>query len=391
MAESSDAEGPGGTVYLSAIFERIYYYENDYLLQDKQEAEWNKEFQSSIRRKYPDAYDPSFGLGCGMRVSMEAVNRNIEEIIRRNQAENWRVVFMDWVPTWHQDDASEGEEEIFGPKAEEALNAWRGKHRIEDRGAIAKTLMLMVQTALVLQAFDPGPVDGVFGKRTLAAIAAWQTIQGFPEGAELAGLIAAILRAALVLEGYDPGPVEEMLGPSAIKAAQAWAPSYEQAARNQGSRDRLDRLSPPTSWRTVPHAMDCVSLVRSGGAGNYQFIRNNCDFKLDVHWCYTDRPDDNDFCAPGPAGLGYMDRVGHKATRRGVGPDYYGDSDGLRARETSPKRLELGAIRYIACGHRPLRNAQEYVTEWDAHNGRFRCLANAPEQDDGTPAEGTAE
>ena len=364
------------------------------------------EFLSSMRRKDPDASDASIGWGCTMWVSKEAdyylyyVNRNAEELFRHRedlfreyQAKNWRVVILDWVPsnTWHQDDASEGEEEIFGPKAEEALNAWRGKHRIEDRGAIAKTLMLMVQTALVLQAFDPGPVDGVFGKRTLAAIAAWQTIQGFPEGAELAGLIAAILRAALVLEGYDPGPVGEMLGPSAIEAAQAWAPSYEQAARNQGSRDRFDRLSPPTSWRTVPHAKDCVSLVRSGGAGNYQFIRNNCDFKLDVHWCYTDRPDDNDFCAPGPAGLGYMDRVGHKATRRGAGPDYYGDSDGLRARETSPKRLELGAIRYIACGHRPLRNAQEYVTEWDAHNGRFRCLANAPEQDDGTPAEGTAE
>ena len=392
MAKSSEAEGPGGTVYLSAIFEGIHY-ENDYLLKNQfnMESEWNKEFLSSIRRKYPDASDASFGWGCGMRVAMEHVSRNREQIIREYQAKNWRVVILDWVPTWHQDDASEGEEEIFGPKAEEALNAWRGKHRIEDRGAIAKTLMLMVQTALVLQAFDPGPVDGVFGKRTLAAIAAWQTIQGFPEGAELAGLIAAILRAALVLEGYDPGPVEEMLGPSAIETAQAWAPSYEQATRNQGSRDRLDRLSPPTSWRTVPHAMDCVSLVRSGGAGNYQFIRNNCDFKLDVHWCYTDRPDDNDFCAPGPAGLGYMDRVGHKATRRGAGPDYYGDSDGLRARETSPKRLELGAIRYIACGHRPLRNAQEYVTEWDAHNGRFRCLANAPEQDDGTPAEGTAE
>ena len=285
----------------------------------------------------------------------------------------------------------EGEEEIFGPKAEKALNAWRDKHRIEDRGAIAKTLMLMVQTALALHGFDPGAADGVLGKRTLAAIVAWQTMQGFPEGAELAGLIAAILRAALVLEGYDPGPVEEMLGSTAIKAVRAWAPSYEKAARNQGSRDRVDRLSPPTSWRTVPHAKDCVSVVRSGGAGNYQFIRNTCDFKIDVHWCYTDRPGDNDYCAPGRAGIGYMDRVGHKATRRGAGPDYYADSDGLRARETSPKRLRRGAIRYIACGHRPLRNAQQYVTEWDAHTAKFRCLAYAPEQDDRTPAEGTAE
>ena len=177
--------------------------------------------------------------------------------------------------------------------------------------------MLMIQTALMLQGFDPGPVDGAFGKRTLAAIVAWQTMQGIPEGRGLAGLIAAILRAALVLEGYDPGPAEEIFGPAAIEAVQAWAPSYEKAARNQGSRNRFDRLSPPTSWRTVPHAKDCVSFVRSGGAGNYQFIRNNCDFKIAVHWCYTDRPDDNDYCALGPAGLGYMDRVDHRATRRG--------------------------------------------------------------------------
>ena len=396
-------QGPGGTVYLSAIFEGIYYKGSP--LHDKQNAEWNQAFLSSIRGKYPDAtVSPQDWGRCGLYSSEQGdrlyyISLMIEDIIREFQAVNWRVVFMDWVPPntrllqtlRHEDDESEGEGKIFGPKAEKALNAWRDKHGIEDRGAIANTLMLMVQTALILQAFDPGPADGVIGKRTLAAIVAWQTMQGFPEGAELAGLIAAVLRAALVLEGYDPGPVEEMFGPSAIEAVQAWAPSYEQAARNQGSRDRNDRLSPPTSWRTVPHAKDCVSFVRSGGAGNYQFIRNDCDFKIDVHWCYTDRPGDNDYCAPGRAGIGYMDGVGHRATRRGAGPDYYTSSEGLRPHEMTRQRMRLGAIRYIACGHRPLRNAQQYVTEWDAHTAKFRCLAYAPEQDDRTPAEGTAE
>ena len=41
---------------------------------------------------------------------------------------------MDWIPSntrlvrtlRHEDDASEGEEEIFGPKAEKALNASKG-------------------------------------------------------------------------------------------------------------------------------------------------------------------------------------------------------------------------------------------------------------------------
>ena len=400
-------QGPGGTVYLSAIFEGIYYgnhLPNGRELRAKQRTEWVRGFLSSIRRKYPGAtissehWDRCSTYAPKRDDYLYYINYNIEELVQGFQAKNWRVVFMDWVPPntrllrtfRHEDDANEGEEEIFGPKAGKALNAWRDKHGIQDRGAIAKTLMLMVQTALALHGFDAGPADGVFGKRTLAAIAAWQTMQGIPEGGELAGLIAAILRAALVLEGYDPGPVEEMFGPSAIEAVQAWAPSYKKAARNQGSRDRNDRLSPPTSWRTVPHAKDCVSFVRSGGADNYQFIRNTCDFKIDVHWCYPDRPGDNDYCAPGRAGIGYMDRVGHKATRRGAGPDYYANSDGLRARETSPKRLRRGAIRYIACGHRPLRNAQQYVTEWDAHTAKFRCLAYAPEQDDGTPTDGTA-
>lgn len=204
-------------------------------------------------------------------------------------------------------------------------------------------------------------------------------------------MLAAILHAALLLEGYDPGPIEEMFGPGATETVQAWVPTYKKEMRSQVS-DATDRLSPPTSWRTIPHAKDCVSFERSGGAGNYQFIRNHCNFKIEVFWCYKDRPDDNDYCVPGPAGLGYMDRVGHRATRKGVGvPDFYHGSEGLRAHETSPKPLELAEILYIACGHRPLRDVQQYVTEWNAHNGRFRCLAYVPKQDDRTPTEGTAE
>lgn len=47
-------QGPGGTVYLSAIFEGIYY-KNNLLLHDKQNTEWTRGFLSSIRRKYPGA------------------------------------------------------------------------------------------------------------------------------------------------------------------------------------------------------------------------------------------------------------------------------------------------------------------------------------------------
>ena len=355
-----------------------------------------------VRDKLKDAFLEILDSPKGRFGSVSCGNyfiRNIEWSIEENEDYGYTVIRTNWVPDsslWSDRKESSADkgvirDDVFNPAVQVPIKEWMEQHKISSTEDIASTLALIVQTALVLQSFDPGPADGVFGKSTLAAMVAWQTMQGIPEGGELVGLIAAILRAALVLEGYDPGPVEEMFGPSAIEAAQAWAPSYEKAARNQGSRDRNDRLSPPTSWRTVPHAKDCVSFVRSGGAGNYQFIRNDCDFKIDVHWCYTDRPGDNDYCAPGRAGIGYMDRVGHRATRRGAGPDYYTSSEGLRPREMTRQPMRLGAIRYIACGHRPLRNAQQYVTEWDAHTAKFRCLAYAPEQDDRTPAEGTAE
>ena len=364
-------------------------------------------YTSSIYDRVEDAFIESLGSPKGKLTysSCNAMSGDITTAtdfhnyqIRKFEGYDYRVIRTNWVPDsslWSDRKESSVDkgvirDGVFGPVVQEPIKKWMEKHNVSSTGDVASTLALMVQTVLTLEGFDPGPADGVIGKLTLAAIVAWQTMQGFPEGAELAGLIAAILRAALVFEGYDPGPVEEMFGPTAIEAIQAWAPSYEQAARNQGSRDRNDRLSPPTSWRTVPHAKDCVSFVRSGGAGNYQFIRNDCDFKIDVHWCYTDRPGDNDYCAPGRAGIGYMDRVGHVATRRGAGPDYYTSSEGLRPREMTRQRMRLGALRYIACGHRPLRNAQQYVTEWDAHTAKFRCLAYAPEQDDRTPAEGTA-
>ena len=319
-------QGPGGTAYLSAIFEGIYY-END-SLQDKQQTEWDREFLSSIRRKYPGA---TISPETFERCSLYSFKRDdylyyvniVEGFVREFQAMNWRVVFMDWIPSntrlvrtlRHEDDASEGEEEIFGPKAGKALNAWRDKHGIEDQGAIAKTLMLMVQTALALQSFDPGPADGVFGKRTLAAIAAWQTMQGFPEGGELAGLIAAILRAALVLEGYDPGPVEEMFGPSAIEAAQVWAPSYEKVMHSQATSSSTSATTP----RVLPSSKNCLSIDRS--APYWVYMVNRCSFGIDFRSQYE-------------PGCGDWNCSGYMAPRsvRSSRPPSSAASGGMRAR-----------------------------------------------------------
>ena len=98
----------------------------------------------------------------------------------------------------------------FGPQARDAIQAWQSKNGISDAGNFVNTLALMVQTALVLQNFDPGPADGLFGKKTLAAILAWQAAMGYAQTGDLAGVLAAVLRTALVLQGFDPGPLDGM-------------------------------------------------------------------------------------------------------------------------------------------------------------------------------------
>ena len=189
---------PNTTVYFSAVFEGVNPERGA-----PPYEKWDREFVSAIRMRFPDAALPEYlgrGANAGWRctltfLSIDYAIRSIEEAVQEYEADNRKVHFMDWVPPntrllrtlRHEDDESEGEGKIFGPKAEKALNAWRDKHGIEDRGAFANTLMLMVQTALILQAFDPGPADGVIGKRTLAAIVAWQTMQGFPEGSRTRG------------------------------------------------------------------------------------------------------------------------------------------------------------------------------------------------------------
>ena len=185
---------PNTAVYISAIFEAVYRRGA------AQNEKWDREFVSAIRMRFPDAALPEYlgrGAHAGWRCTLNSISidyliRSIEEAVQEYEADNRKVHFMDWVPPntrllrtlRHEDDESEGEEKIFGPKAEKALNAWRDKHGIEDRGAIANTLMLMVQTALILQAFDPGPADGVIGKRTLAAIVAWLSLPFIPSMAE---------------------------------------------------------------------------------------------------------------------------------------------------------------------------------------------------------------
>ena len=291
---------------------------------------------------------------------------------------------------------------LFGPRARDAAKTWMERNDIAPPAEADSTLALMVQTALALQNFDPGPKDGKIGRKTLAAIAAWQAIVGLLAGADLADVLAAILHTAMTLQGLDPGPVDTMFGQDALKTVAAWQTAHgstlEQAQKVQpGYGEESDDRLLSSSWRRVPDALACVSIDYSERRFT-QYIVNHCDHPVRVEWCYVGKTGDRGQwqCDPGPPGLGFMDRVGHRATRKGVGvPDYYTSGAGLRAKPGGDRvqghdhwpMPEVGRVRYIACGYDHIAGVRHYDMEWDAHTGQFRCLAYFVPDGPGGPPE----
>ena len=292
--------------------------------------------------------------------------------------------------------------EMFSSQAIGATKTWMERNNITATGDAENTLALLVQTALALQNFDPGPRDGKIGRKTLAAIAAWQAIVGLLAGADLADVLAAILHTAMTLQGLDPGPVDTMFGQNALKAVAAWqtahGPVLEEARRAQpGYGEKSDDRLLSSSWRRVPDALACVSIDYSERRFT-QFIVNHCDHPVRVEWCYVGKTRGRGQwqCDPGPPGLGFMDRVGHRATRKGVGvPDYYTSGAGLRAKPGGDRvhghdhwpMPAVGRVRYIACGYDHIAGVRHYDMEWDAHTGQFRCLAYFVPDDPGVAPE----
>lgn len=89
---------------------------------------------------------------------------------------------------------------VFGTRAHRTAKAWMKQHDVSPTADAASTLALIVQTALAIQDFDPGPRDGIIGRRSIAAIMAWRAVAGLSEGASFADVLAGVLHAALVLD-----------------------------------------------------------------------------------------------------------------------------------------------------------------------------------------------
>ena len=176
--------------------------------------------------------------------------------------------------------------------AKRALAKWMFRNDIFPKESAAATLALIVQTALALQGFDPGPQDGLIGRRTIAAIMAWRAVAGLSEGASFADVLAGIIRAAFVLDGQDPGAASELLGPrfAFIHVANEWERQYE---------GNLSDTSAPT--KRLEPGTDCIEPLWEGG---WLRFRNNCSVGVDVNF-RTESPDDHLGCASRPPNTKY--------------------------------------------------------------------------------------
>ena len=187
---------------------------------------------------------------------------------------------------------------------DDVLSEWRKKNGIEDQGSIANTLALMVQIALILQEFDPGPADGLFRESILASILTWQVTQSTAQGDDLAEVIVAILRAAMVLQGYDPAPEDKLLGPKLIQTIETWSPVYEEA------RQRITKSK--NVERHVAEAVtnDCIQVYTPPGVTAGTFfkaqMKNLCGYKVHVNYGfnvkYDGTPIRQPWCTPGHGG-----------------------------------------------------------------------------------------
>ena len=102
-------------------------------------------------------------------------------------------------------------ENAFDPAHLGAVSEWMDRNHIEPKESAAATVALLIQTALVLDGFNPGPRDGAIGAKTMAAIVAWRTAQGLADSEDLPTIVTHILRTVMQAQGFATEPGAPML------------------------------------------------------------------------------------------------------------------------------------------------------------------------------------
>ena len=229
----------------------------------------------------------------------------------------------------------------LGEGARKAVNHWPAAQEANPDWDWAKILIFLVQTALIVQGYDPGKPDGLMGPTTMLALVAWSAVSGPPwdgndEMSYLWGLddnVAFLLHGTLKAMGLSPGPRDEFLGRESVMALSRWDGTFRlaamfmtideslgretvmndlrpagpsdagEAAATEERVDSKNAVDNSTEWDTSRRgtiANHCVKIVRCpnrhGILGNC--LRNTCGERIVVAYCIPEAKSPYYRCKP---------------------------------------------------------------------------------------------
>ena len=125
----------------------------------------------------------------------------------------------------------------LGEYAGKAVNQWAAALKADPAWEWSRTLIFLVQTALIVQGHDPGKPDGVMGPETMLALLAWSAVSGplmreDNTGSYIRGLddnVAYLLHGTLKAMGLESGPLDQFLGWESNKVLETWGSTFRVA------------------------------------------------------------------------------------------------------------------------------------------------------------------
>ena len=217
---------------------------------------------------------------------------------------------------------------MLGRDAWKAVNQWPDAQKANPAWEWTRTLIFLVQTALIVQGHDPGKPDGVMGPETMLALLAWSAVSGplmreDSTGSYIWGLdvnVAYLLHGTLKAMGLEPGPLDQFLGWESNKVLETWdgtfrvagtwfeireelareivlqdfgklkAPNAESTwAQNECQRPPYPEFSPDSGRGHHCLCNDCVAnhcLEFTRKASGGRAIFNKCDKEIHVGLCW---------------------------------------------------------------------------------------------------------
>ena len=163
----------------------------------------------------------------------------------------------------------------LGLEAARAVRQWPAAKEADPAWDWPRTLVFLIQSALVAEGHDPGPRDGLMGPATMLALLAWDAASGPPADrddrrSDMAHSVAFLLHAALAATGLAPGPAERFVGPESEAVLDEWDDLFRarhimmtggQRAARQVARQQIEKLEGTTPTPPVASAEEVESSL----------------------------------------------------------------------------------------------------------------------------------